>query len=71
MGAPAPRGGTLEKGREALKHYGLKTIAEVEECGSEIYAITAERKVDHPAAKAIMEGARARLVRVPRETSSP
>ena len=28
----------------ALKHYGLKVIAKVEECGSDFYAITAERR---------------------------
>jgi LysR family transcriptional activator of nhaA len=38
---------------EALKHYGLKVIAEVEECGNDYYAITAERRVKHPVAAGI------------------
>lgn len=43
--------------KAALKHYGLKVIARVEECGSEFYAITTERRVKHPAAMAITEHA--------------
>ena len=43
--------------RDALKHYGLKVIAEVEECGNDFYAITAERRVKHPVAAAITEHA--------------
>jgi LysR family transcriptional activator of nhaA len=39
--------------RAALKHYGLRVIAKVEECGSDFFAITAERRVKHPAALAI------------------
>lgn len=35
----------------ALKHYGLKVIAKVEECGSDFYAITGERLVKHPLTK--------------------
>jgi LysR family transcriptional activator of nhaA len=38
-----------------LKHYGLKVIAKVEECGSDFYAITGERLVKHPLAKEIIE----------------
>ena len=45
----------------ALKHYGLKVIAKVEECGSDFYAITAERRVKHPAAVAITEHAYSQL----------
>ena len=30
--------------RAALKHYGLRVIAKVEECSSDFYAITAERR---------------------------
>ena len=41
----------------ALKHYGLKVIARVHECGSDFYAITADRRVKHPAAVAITEHA--------------
>ena len=45
----------------ALKHYGLKVIAKVEECGSDFYAITAERRLKHPVAVAITEHAYAQL----------
>jgi LysR family transcriptional activator of nhaA len=41
----------------ALRHYGLKVIAKVEECGSDVYAITAERRVKHPVAAAVTEHA--------------
>jgi LysR family transcriptional activator of nhaA len=47
--------------RAALKHYGLKVIANVEECGNDFYAITAERRVKHPVAAAITEHAYSRL----------
>ena len=43
--------------RAALKHYGLRVIAKVKECGSDFFAITAERRVKHPAAVAITEHA--------------
>jgi LysR family transcriptional activator of nhaA len=43
--------------RAALKRYGLRTIARVDECGTDFYAITAERRVKHPAAVAITEHA--------------
>jgi LysR family transcriptional regulator, transcriptional activator of nhaA len=45
----------------ALKHYGLKIIAKVEESGSDFYAITAERRLKHPAVMAITEHAYAQL----------
>jgi LysR family transcriptional activator of nhaA len=45
----------------ALKHYGLKVIAKVEECGNDFYAITAERRVKHPVAAAITEHAYSQL----------
>lgn len=41
----------------ALDHYGLKVIARVEECGSDFYAITTQRRVKHPVAAAITEQA--------------
>jgi len=47
--------------RTALKHYDLRVIARVEDCRSEFYAITAERRVKHPAAVAITEHAYANL----------
>ena len=43
--------------RAALKHYGLRVIAKVEECGSDFYAITTERRMKHPAVVAITENA--------------
>jgi LysR family transcriptional activator of nhaA len=47
----------------ALKHYGLKVIAQVEECGTDFYAITAERRARHPAVAAITEHASSQLFR--------
>ena len=47
----------------ALKHYGLKVIARVEECGNDFYAITAERRVKHPVAAAITQHAYTNLFR--------
>jgi LysR family transcriptional activator of nhaA len=47
--------------RAALDHYGLKVIARVEECGSDFYAITAERRVKHPVAAVIADSAYAQL----------
>jgi LysR family transcriptional regulator, transcriptional activator of nhaA len=47
--------------RAALKHYGLKVIAKVDDCGSDFYAITVERRVKHPAAAAITKHAYSHL----------
>ena len=47
--------------REVLKHWGLRVIATVDECGTEFYAITAERRVKNPAAMAITEHAYSEL----------
>jgi LysR family transcriptional activator of nhaA len=46
---------------EAVKHFNLKVIGEAENCGSDFYAITAERRLKHPAAVAITEHANAQL----------
>jgi LysR family transcriptional activator of nhaA len=43
--------------RAALRQYGLKLIARVAECRNDFYAITAERRVKHPAVVAITEHA--------------
>jgi LysR family transcriptional activator of nhaA len=43
--------------RAALKHYDLRVIARVKECGNDFYAITAERQLKHPAALAITQHA--------------
>lgn len=47
--------------RAALRHYNLRVIAKVEDCGTDFYAITAERRVKHPAAAAITEHAYTQL----------
>lgn len=47
--------------RAALKHYGLKVIARVQDCGSDFYAITGDRRVKHPAVAAITEHAYSHL----------
>ena len=43
--------------RVALKHYDLKVIGRGKDCQNEFYAITADRRVKHPAAAAIAEHA--------------
>ena len=43
--------------RAALKHYDLRVIAKVDDCGSDFYAITADRRLKHPGAIAITEHA--------------
>lgn len=48
-------------GPAALKHYGMKVIANVEDCGNDYYAITAERRVKHPLAGVITEQANSQL----------
>jgi len=45
----------------ALKHYGLKVIAKVDDCGSDFFAITTERRLKHPAVAAITEHAYSQL----------
>lgn len=47
--------------RAAMKHYGLKIIATVPECGSDFYAISAERLVRNCVAAAINEHAYTQL----------
>jgi LysR family transcriptional activator of nhaA len=46
---------------EAINRYRLQKIGATQECKEQFYAITAERKIVHPAAVAITEQARARL----------
>ncbi len=46
---------------EALTRYRLQQIGITEECKQQFYAITAERRIVHPAAVAITENAQARL----------
>ena len=40
-----------------MKHWGLKVIADVDDCGTEFYAITVERRLKHPAVLAITQHA--------------
>jgi LysR family transcriptional activator of nhaA len=44
-----------------VKQYGWKKIGRVPECAGQFYAITAERKLKHPAILAITKHAQARL----------
>jgi LysR family transcriptional activator of nhaA len=46
---------------EAITRYRLQKIGATQECKEQFYAITAERRIVHPAAVAITEGARTRL----------
>ena len=46
---------------EAITRYRLQKIGDTQECNEQFYAITAERRIVHPAAVAITEGARASL----------
>jgi hypothetical protein len=48
--------------RAVLRHYNLRVIKRVEDCGTDFYAITAERRLKHPAAAAITEHAYTQLV---------
>jgi LysR family transcriptional activator of nhaA len=48
--------------RETLRHYGLRSFGSSEECSHQYYAITAERRLKHPAAIAITEHSRSDLL---------
>lgn len=47
--------------REQLRHFGLKAFGRTEECSHQYYAITAERRMKHPAVIAITEHSRSAL----------
>jgi LysR family transcriptional activator of nhaA len=47
--------------QETLTRYGLKSLGSTEDCLHQFYAITAERRLKHPAAIAITEHSRADL----------
>ena len=47
--------------KEAITRYRLQQIGTTEECKEQFYAITAERRIVHPAAVLITENAQARL----------
>jgi LysR family transcriptional activator of nhaA len=46
---------------EAIERYALREIGRTDRCGSEFHAITAERRITHPAGAVITEQARKRL----------
>ncbi len=46
---------------ETLRHYGLKVFGQAEACSHQYYAITAERRLKHPAVIAITERSRSDL----------
>lgn len=46
---------------EGVKRYGFRRIADLEGCKCEFFAITAERKLKHPAIVAVTENAQSRL----------
>ena len=43
---------------DALKHYGFKKIGDASRCRVEFFAITSERRIEHPAVALITDGAR-------------
>ncbi|MDB6030257.1 MAG: transcriptional activator NhaR [Verrucomicrobiales bacterium] len=45
--------------KEALTRYGIQLIGKTQQCRTQFYAISAERKLTHPAVVAITQGARA------------
>jgi LysR family transcriptional regulator, transcriptional activator of nhaA len=48
--------------KEVVRRYGFRLIGGTKECQQQFYAITAERKLTHPAVVAITSGARQRLL---------
>jgi LysR family transcriptional activator of nhaA len=48
--------------KEVVRRYGFRLIGRTEECQQQFYAITAERKLTHPAVVAITSGAPRRLL---------
>jgi LysR family transcriptional activator of nhaA len=49
--------------KEAITRFGFRMIGQTEECQQQFYAITAERKLAHPAVMSITSNARATLLR--------
>lgn len=47
--------------QEVVTRFGFRTIGRTDDCQQQFYAITAERKLAHPAVQAITSNARARL----------
>jgi LysR family transcriptional regulator, transcriptional activator of nhaA len=48
---------------EIMVQHGLAVVAELQGVSERFYAVTAERKIDHPGVRAIAEGARTQLFR--------
>ena len=48
--------------KEAITRYGFQSIGRTENCRQQFYAISAERKLTHPAVVAITSQAKARLL---------
>jgi LysR family transcriptional activator of nhaA len=48
-------------GKQALSPYRLQVIGTTEECQDQFYAITAERRLTHPAVLLITRNAQSRL----------
>ena len=48
---------------EIIAQHRLAVVAELHGVSERFYAVTAERKIDHPGVRAIAEGARKQLVR--------
>ncbi|MEO8350419.1 MAG: LysR family transcriptional regulator [Chthoniobacteraceae bacterium] len=46
---------------EALKRYGFRVVGEASDCRADFYAITAERRIKHPAVVAVTAHAQTRL----------
>jgi LysR family transcriptional regulator, transcriptional activator of nhaA len=51
---------------EAISRYKLQKVGSTEECKEQFYAITAERRIGHPAAVVITQNAQARLFAQPK-----
>lgn len=49
--------------KEAISRFGFRVLGQTEECQQQFYAITAERKLAHPAVMSITLNARATLLR--------
>ena len=47
--------------KEAVTRFGLKLIGSTDKCRDEFYAISAERRISHPAVLLIADKAQARL----------
>jgi LysR family transcriptional activator of nhaA len=51
---------------EAVRRYGFRIVGETDKCKVQFHAITAERRIAHPAVALITEQARNHLFRIER-----